>query len=107
MSSPNPPADDVPAVYVDPDGAGVAHGVLVPGANVVKAMFAALQSDINSNPQLAEQWKQNPAAVMAARGYNQDLQNEVLSAQGTSVPESCFITCNNTICGRTIVIVAS
>src|SRR5271156_880299 len=98
MSSPNPPADNVPAFYVDPDSAGVAHGALVPGANLIKAMFAALQADINSNPQLAEQWKQNPAAVMAARGYNQDLQNEVLSAQGPSVPENCYLTCTYSIC---------
>ncbi|MGO9158429.1 hypothetical protein [Mycobacterium sp.] len=105
MSNPTPPAGNVPAVYVDPDSAGVVHGVLFPGANVIKAMFAALQADINSNPQLADRWKQNPAAVMAERGYNQDLQNEVLSAQGTSVPESCFVTCQQTICGRTINIV--
>ena len=102
MSDANPPASNVPAVFVDPDGAGVAHGVLVPGANVVQAMLAALEADVNSDQQLAARWKQNPAAVMAERGYNQDLQNEVLKSQGTSVTESCILTCNVTICTVTI-----
>jgi hypothetical protein len=107
MSNPNPPASNVPAIYVDPDGAGVVHGILAPGANIIQAMLAALQADLNSDQQLAARWKQNPASIMAERGYNQDLQNEVLSSQGISVPEACGFTCFVTDCGSTIRIVVT
>src|SRR5436309_1456263 len=86
-----------PDFYVDPDGAAVVKGALVPGANLAEAVVVALKAQIAADPQLAEKWKADPRAVLADRGLVRDFQDEVLKAQGMDIPEMfCGFTCIKT-----------
>src|SRR4051812_43152399 len=80
--------------YVDPDGAAVVKGSLIPGSKLAEAIVVALKAQIAADPELAKKWKADPRAVLADRGLVRDFQDEVLKAQGIDVPEMfCTWTC--------------
>jgi hypothetical protein len=75
----------------------VTRGRLVPGAEVIRSIVDTLRSDIEQDATLRARFDLNPRGVLGDRGILRDLQNEILSEQGRSVPaEDCDATCVST-----------
>ena len=57
-------------------------GVVIVDANTARTAAGEIKQLLDSNPQLAAQFQQNPRLFLGGYGLNGDVQNELLSDPG-------------------------
>jgi hypothetical protein len=92
------------------DKTEIVDGVIYPSKADVEKVVAKLQSEVKSNPKIAEKFKTNPRGTLAAFGLNEDVQNELLHDMHIKPVEGewciitsigCLQTCWFTACALT------
>ena len=74
-------------LFIAPDSAAVINGKLIPGQTYIKALVDQLREEMQADPSLRQQFKENPRTVLGDRGIVVDLQDEILREGGLPVEE--------------------
>jgi hypothetical protein len=75
----------------------IINGALVPHPSTVMNGLSQLLEQLRSDPRRAAAFRTNPRAVLGAHGFNEDIQNEVISEDAVlEVRDHCEETCVNT-----------
>jgi hypothetical protein len=84
---------------------GVTNGIIHPSLDDVKKVVDRLQTELQKDPAIAQEFEKNPREVLGSMGLNGDVQRELLQDAGIAVPAPllrCWVTCWFTRCVITV-----